>query len=140
MQSNPGGSEGDGREGSKAGDGLKSAAAAPSSGVYVAPRRAAALANGGTMLSALEETRRLEELSTVRVTNLSEDTKEPDVRDLFCRFGPIKRVFLARHMETNTCKGFAFVNFESRNDAQAAIEKMNGKPYANLILQVEWSK
>jgi translation initiation factor 3 subunit G len=37
---------------------------------------------------------------TIRVTNLSEDTTEGDVRDLFARFGNLQRVYLARNKTT----------------------------------------
>lgn len=32
---------------------------------------------------------------TVRVTNLSEETKEPDLQELFGAIGPISRIYLA---------------------------------------------
>lgn len=37
-----------------------------------------------------------DDTATVRVTNLSEETKEQDLRDLFGHFGPIHRVYLAK--------------------------------------------
>ncbi|KAF8916931.1 translation initiation factor eIF3 subunit g [Dissophora ornata] len=65
---------------------------------------------------------------------------DADVSDLFNRFGHISRVFLARDRETNACKGFAFVSFTSRDDAQTALEMIDGRGYDNLILRVEWAK
>jgi len=38
----------------------------------------------------------IDDTATVRVTNLSEETKEQDLRDLFGHFGPIHRVYLAK--------------------------------------------
>ena len=38
----------------------------------------------------------VDDTATVRVTNLSEETKEQDLRDLFGHFGPIHRVYLAK--------------------------------------------
>ncbi|KAF9108851.1 translation initiation factor eIF3 subunit g, partial [Mortierella sp. AM989] len=83
---------------------------------------------------------RREDLPTLRVTNLSEDATESDVQELFHRFGHITRVFLARDRETNVCKGFAFVSFTMRQDAQRALEAVDGRGYDNLILRVEWAK
>ncbi|CAG8803890.1 14301_t:CDS:2, partial [Cetraspora pellucida] len=78
--------------------------------------------------------------ATIRVTNLSEDTTEGDIHDLFRRFGGISRVYLARDRETNVCKGFAFVSFQLREDASKALQAINGYGYDNLILRVEWAK
>jgi translation initiation factor 3 subunit G len=76
----------------------------------------------------------------IRVTNLSEDTTEGDIHDLFRRFGNISRVYLARDRDTNVCKGFAFVSFGVRDDAAKALQAINGYGYDNLILRVEWAK
>ncbi|KAG0296996.1 translation initiation factor eIF3 subunit g [Dissophora globulifera] len=83
---------------------------------------------------------RREDQPTLRVTNLSEDVTEGDVSELFNRFGHISRVFLARDRETNVCKGFAFVSFTMREDAQRALDAIDGRGYDNLILRVEWAK
>lgn len=45
-----------------------------------------------------------DEVATIRVTNLSEDTKEADLSDLFKSFGPISRIFLAKDKNTNQSK------------------------------------
>ncbi|KAJ3053064.1 translation initiation factor eIF3 subunit g [Rhizophlyctis rosea] len=83
---------------------------------------------------------RRDDLSTIRITNLSEDTTEQDVKDLVSRFGHTSRVFVARDRETNTCKGFAFVSYYSKEDAEKAQNALNGYGYDNLILRVEWAK
>ncbi|KAJ7869662.1 eukaryotic translation initiation factor 3 subunit G-domain-containing protein [Mycena leptocephala] len=81
-----------------------------------------------------------DDLPTLRVTNLSEDTQENDLRELFGIFGRVARVFVGRDRETGAGKGFAFVSFEERAVAQKAMEKVNGKGYDNLILSVQWSQ
>jgi len=84
--------------------------------------------------------RRRDEGSTVRVTNLSEETKEPDLQELFRPFGPISRVYLAKDKLTNLSRGFAFINFVHHDDAARAIEKLSGFGYDHLILHLEWAK
>jgi translation initiation factor 3 subunit G len=76
----------------------------------------------------------------LRVTNLSEDVTESDLADLFRRFGTTTRIYLAKDHQTGLSRGFAFVNFASREAAQAAIDKLDGHGYDNLILHVEWAK
>ena len=78
--------------------------------------------------------------ATVRVTNLPEETQEQDLRDLFIPFGPVSRVFLAKDKTNNTSKGFAFITFNEKKDAQKAIECVSGFGYDHLILKVEWAK
>lgn len=78
--------------------------------------------------------------ASLRITNLSEDVREGDLQDLFSQFGRLQRVYLAKDMNTHLSKGFAFVTYYNREDAQKAIDKLNGHGYDNLILQVQWAK
>ncbi|KAF2537029.1 hypothetical protein F2Q70_00006571 [Brassica cretica] len=77
--------------------------------------------------------------NSVRVTNLSEDTREQDLMELFHPFGAVTRAYVAFDKSTNVSRGFGFVNFVSREDAQRAISTLNGYGYDNLILRVEWA-
>lgn len=81
-----------------------------------------------------------DDLPTLRVTNISEDTQENDLRDLFGPFGRVARVYVGRDRETGAGKGFAFVSFEEKAMAQKAMEKVHGRGYDNLILSVQWSR
>jgi translation initiation factor 3 subunit G len=91
------------------------------------------------------ETNRRDDANTIRISNLSQDATENDVRNLVSRFGELTRVvfvliqFCARDRDLNICKGFAFVSFVSRVAAQNAIDKLNGYGYDSLILSVEFS-
>jgi translation initiation factor 3 subunit G len=53
--------------------------------------------------------------------------------------GPITRIYVALDRETGESRGFAFINFVNRDDAQRAIDKLDGYGYDNLILRVEWA-
>jgi len=78
--------------------------------------------------------------ASLRITNLSEDVKEGDLQDLFGQCGRLQRVYLAKDMQTFQSKGFAFITYYNREDAQKAINKLNGHGYDNLILQVSFAK
>ncbi|KAJ2704680.1 translation initiation factor eIF3 subunit g [Coemansia sp. IMI 203386] len=80
-----------------------------------------------------------DELPTIRISNLSEDTQDDDVRHLCHPFGAISRFFVAKDRNTGQCKGFAFVSFYEKESAEKAIAKLNGYGFDNLILNVEWS-
>ena len=45
-----------------------------------------------------------DESATIRVTNLSEDTRESDLQELFRPFGPIQRIYLAKDKNTGQSK------------------------------------
>ncbi|XP_020579447.1 eukaryotic translation initiation factor 3 subunit G-like [Phalaenopsis equestris] len=100
---------------------------------YVPPGMRAGADRSGT------EMRRRNDENSVRVTNLSEDTREPDLHELFRTFGPVSRVYVAVDQKTSVSRGFGFVNFVHREDAEKAINKLNGYGYDNLILRVEWA-
>ncbi|KAI8083005.1 eukaryotic translation initiation factor 3 subunit G-domain-containing protein [Halteromyces radiatus] len=101
-------------------------------------RNKAAAAAGGQGGESMRDRR--DDNCTLRVTNLSEDVVDNDIHDLFRRFGNITRVFLARDRETRMCKGFAFVSFADREDAERAQQAINGYGYDNLILRVEFAR
>jgi translation initiation factor 3 subunit G len=103
-------------------------------GAYVPPSLRA-----GAERPAGSEMRRRNEENSVRVTNLSEDTREPDLHELFRTFGPVSRVYVAIDQKTGMSRGFGFVNFVNKEDAERAIAKLNGYGYDNLILRVEWA-
>ncbi|KAK7063158.1 Eukaryotic translation initiation factor 3 subunit G [Halocaridina rubra] len=104
---------------------------------YVPPSmRDGASKKGESMMSA----RGRDETATVRVTNLSENTREQDLQELFRPFGDISRIFLAKDKNTGQSKGFAFINFKKREHAAIAIQFLNGFGYDHLILSVEWAK
>lgn len=110
------------------------AAAGATKGAYVPPSmRAGVERTGGS------DMRRRNEENSVRVTNLSEDTREPDLLELFRTFGPVSRVYVAIDQKTGVSRGFGFVNFVNKEDAERAINKLNGYGYDNLILRVEWA-
>ena len=115
------------------------------SGRYVPPSLRAKMAAGGSAgpsaggSSFDSYMRRDEDGCSLRISNLSEDTTDDDLRHLFSPFGHMSRCFLAKDRDTGVCKGFAFVGYHSKSDAEKALKVMNGKGFDSLILKVEWS-
>lgn len=77
---------------------------------------------------------------TVRVSNLPEEATESDLTELFKPFGKTLRIFLAKDKSKQISRGFAFVTFMNKDDAQRAIWGVNDYGYNHLILKVEWAK
>lgn len=118
-------------------DGASASEIRAAGGKYVPPSMRAGAAAGGETMNGRSGDR--DNLPTLRVTNLSEDATDSDMWELFARFGKVNRIFLGKDFETGLCKGFAFVTFEDRREAEKALEKVNGLPYDHLILGCAWS-
>jgi len=78
--------------------------------------------------------------ATIRVTNISEETNEDDLRELFRHYGKTNRIYLAKDRQTGRSRGFAFISYTTRQEAQRAIDALNDKGYDNLILHVEFAQ
>lgn len=83
---------------------------------------------------------RFSEEPKIKVSSLDEAATEEDLRDLCSHYGMVDRVHIARDRETFDSRGFAFVSFLTRRDAQRALEGLNRKPYGYRVLHVEWAK
>lgn len=56
------------------------------------------------------------------------------------RFGEIGDVYIPRARGTNESRGFAFVRFMQKRDAEEAIEAMEGKDFQGRDLRVQFAK
>ncbi|XP_026384881.1 eukaryotic translation initiation factor 3 subunit G-like [Papaver somniferum] len=83
------------------------------------------------------DAKRRDDENSVRVSNLSEDAGNQDLEDLFRRFGPLTRAHVVFDRQTGKSRGFGFVNFVNKEDADRAVAKLNGYGYDSLILEVE---
>ncbi|MBN1315579.1 MAG: RNA-binding protein [Anaerolineales bacterium] len=61
------------------------------------------------------------------VGNLNYDTTEDKLRDVFSEIGTVESVAIITDRMTGRSKGFAFVEMETEEDAQAAIEQVSNK-------------
>lgn len=70
------------------------------------------------------------------VGNLSYATTEEELRKLFAEVGPVASVTLITDRMTGQSKGFGFVEMETTEAAQAAIEKLNNSTVNDRALTV----
>jgi RNA recognition motif-containing protein len=59
------------------------------------------------------------------VGNLSFNTDEGRLEELFLTVGPVDTVNIVRDQMTGRARGFAFVEMQSEEDAQNAIQRLN---------------
>ena len=71
----------------------------------------------------------------IYVGNLSFQTTEDDLRDLFAQTGPVESVRIITDRSTGRSKGFAFIEM-SDDVAAKAIARFSGKELRGRILTV----
>jgi len=117
-----------------------SSASGATPGAYVPPSRRAGAALPGAPGGPGRQGPQRDDSAGLRVTNLSDSVTEDDLRDLFGRFGRVVRCYLAKDRVTRESRGFAFIHFETRKEAERAMQALNGHGYDNLILRVDWAQ
>ncbi len=70
------------------------------------------------------------------VGNLSHDIDENQLQELFETFGTVESSKIIKDRETGRSKGFGFVEMADEQEAQTAIEAMNGKEASGRALTV----
>src|SRR4051794_26857900 len=99
---------------------LDSGHKAISFGASGAPQR------GGNRIAAFPQ-RRSPVAKKLYVGNLSYDMADSDLQTLFEQFGQVQSVQIIMDRDTGRSKGFGFVEMGSPQEAQAAIDGLNGK-------------
>lgn len=74
-------------------------------------------------------------MNKIYVGNLSFNTTEQELSELFSQFGKISEVALIRDRFSNQLKGFGFVTFDNKSEAQSALA-MDGKEFLGRPLRV----
>lgn len=74
------------------------------------------------------------------VGNLSFDTSEQQLRDMFSAHGEVTSAALVMDRETGRPRGFGFVEFADASNARAAIEALNGTNVDGRDLTVNEAK
>nr|XP_020011619.1 polyadenylate-binding protein 1-like isoform X1 [Castor canadensis] len=75
------------------------------------------------------------EFTNIYVKSLHADMDEQGLQDLFSQFGKTLSVKVMRD-SSGRSRGFGFVNFEKHEEAQKAVDQMNGKEVSGRLLYV----
>ncbi len=71
--------------------------------------------------------------------NLPFDLKEQHLQPHFSKFGKILSISLPLNNTNNLNRGFAFLEYEKKEDAQKAIDGMNGQKFKGRTVALEFS-
>ena len=74
------------------------------------------------------------------VGNLSFDTTENDLQDAFAAHGTVSEASVIMDRMTNRPRGFGFVTMSTDEEAQKAIDALNGKDMGGRALTVNVAK
>jgi len=72
----------------------------------------------------------------IYVGNLSFDTTEQDLRQAFEAFGQVTSTNIISDKISGQSKGFGFIEMSAKDQAQAAIDGMNGKEIKGRAMNV----
>ena len=78
--------------------------------------------------------------SKLYVGNLSYDTTEDGLRNMFAKAGTVVAIDIIKDRDTGRMKGFAFVTMGSDAEAQNAITMLNEKTLDDRALKVNIAK
>ena len=74
------------------------------------------------------------------VGNLSFNTSNEDLQELFGQAGTVESANIVEDRETGRSRGFGFIEMSSKEEAQTAIEQLNGKEVDGRSLTVNEAK
>ena len=74
------------------------------------------------------------------VGNIAWTTTEEELENLFSQFGKVSAVRIITEGHSGRSKGFGFVEMESKEGGESAIESLDGKDFGGRDLRVNQAK
>lgn len=76
----------------------------------------------------------------IYASNLSFNTADAELNDLFSKFGSVTSAKVITDRETGRSRGFGFIEMSSEDDGQQAIKSLNGKEVEGRAMAVSVAK
>jgi len=76
-------------------------------------------------------------LKKLFIGNLSTNTNEEDIHNLFSEFGNVRSIKLVTDIFSGACKGFGFIEMEG-HEARAAIAGLDGKEFKGKPMKIKY--
>jgi translation initiation factor 3 subunit G len=74
------------------------------------------------------------------IRNLPEDVTSQDIHTLGSKYGRVTNAYAPKDRESGMCRGFAFLSYDTRKEAEKALPQLNGCRFHNVLLEASWAK
>ena len=88
------------------------------------------------MFSLVRQDRKEGTLKNIFVGNLSFNTSEDELRQIFEAYGQVERVSILTDRETGRSRGFGFVEMTNPEEGEKAITGLNGSQFGGRTINV----
>jgi len=99
---------------------------------------------GGRGMAMSDRPRRpppdISDLYSLLVLNVTFRTRSAELRPLFQKYGEVRDCYIPRSRDTGDSRGFAFVRYSKREEAEAAIEHVNNAVVDGREIIVQFAK
>lgn len=83
---------------------------------------------------------KIDGMVSLKVDNLTYRTTPEDLRRVFERCGDVGDIYIPRDRHTRESRGFAFVRFFDKRDAEEALQEMDGRVLDGRELRVQMAR
>merc|ERR1712071_306814 len=73
------------------------------------------------------------------VSGVHEEAQEDDVFEAFAEYGDIKNLHLNLDRRTGFVKGYSFIEYETKKEAESSIKGMDSQVLLDQKLNVQWA-
>jgi len=79
-------------------------------------------------------------MHSLKVDNLTYRTRVEDLRRCFEKFGPIGDIYIPRDQFSRSSRGYAFIRFSEKRDAEDALDHMDGADLDGREIRVQFAR
>lgn len=83
---------------------------------------------------------KIEGMISLKVDNITQRTGVNLLKKVFGRFGELGDIYVPRYPDTFASRGFAFVRYYRKRDAEEAMHKMHGEMLDGRVLSIQMAR
>lgn len=77
--------------------------------------------------------------TTIKISNLNNEVTKEILKELCSQFGKLLRVNIIYDHYRQVSRGYGFIKYRYRDDAEQALETLDGYRYYSMILSAQWA-